>query len=138
MKINMPNNWNRKLHRLWKKLEPELASLDFAAKEFVCQACSAGGRLSTVQKAFRNARTRAGMPGLHFHDLRHTFASRWMMNGGDLYVLKEILGHKSITMTQRYAHLAPHAFDSDYDRFNALAPVEVGKIIPLSATQQTS
>jgi hypothetical protein len=41
MKINMPNNWNRKLHRLWKKLEPELASLDFAAQEFVCQACSA-------------------------------------------------------------------------------------------------
>ena len=68
---------------------------------------ASGGRLSTVQKAFRNARIRAGMPELHFHDLRHTFASQWMMNGGDLYVLKDILGHKSINMTQRYAHLSP-------------------------------
>ena len=68
---------------------------------------ASGGRLSTVQKAFRNARIRAGMPELHFHDLRHTFASQWMMNGGDLYVLKDILGHKSIAMTQRYAHLSP-------------------------------
>jgi len=68
---------------------------------------ASGGRLYTIQKAFRNARTRAGMPDLHFHDLRHTFASLFMMNGGDLYVLKGILGHKSITMTQRYAHLSP-------------------------------
>jgi integrase len=68
---------------------------------------ASGGRLTTVQKAFRNARVRAGMPGLHFHDLRHTFASHWMMTGGDLYVLKDILGHKSVLMTQRYAHLSP-------------------------------
>jgi integrase len=68
---------------------------------------ASGGRLSTVQKAFRNARIRAGLPDLHFHDLRHTFASHWMMSGGDLYVLKEILGHKSVSMTQRYAHLSP-------------------------------
>ena len=47
------------------------------------------------------------MPHLHFHDLRHTFASRWVMSEGDLCVLKEILGHKSIAMTQRYAHLSP-------------------------------
>jgi integrase len=68
---------------------------------------ASGGRLDTVQKAFRNARTRAAMPDLHFHDLRHTFASHWVMNGGDLYILKDILGHKSIAMTQRYAHLSP-------------------------------
>ena len=44
---------------------------------------------------------------LHFHDLRHTFASQWMMAGGELYSLKDILGHKTIAMTQRYAHLSP-------------------------------
>jgi integrase len=68
---------------------------------------ASGARRSTVQKAFRNARIRAGMPDLHFHDLRHTFASHWVMSGGDIYVLKDILGHKSIVMTQRYAHLSP-------------------------------
>ena len=43
---------------------------------------------------------------LRLHDLRHTFASQWMMNGGNLYVLKEILGHKTVQMTARYARLS--------------------------------
>lgn len=68
---------------------------------------SASGRRLEIREAFRNARRRAGLEWLHFHDLRHTFASHWMMNGGDLYVLKDILGHKTIAMTQRYAHLSP-------------------------------
>lgn len=41
-----------------------------------------------------------------FHDLRHTFASHFVMNGGDLLPLKEILGHHSIAMVERYAYLA--------------------------------
>ena len=52
-----------------------------------------------------------------FHCLRHTFASHYMMRGGDLYKLQKLLGHKSIEMTQRYAHLAPHAFAGEHDRF---------------------
>jgi integrase len=51
-----------------------------------------------------------------FHDLRHTFASHWVMNGGDIFKLQKILGHKSIEMTMRYAHLAPSAFSGDYGR----------------------
>ena len=42
-----------------------------------------------------------------FHDLRHTFASHFMMNGGNIYDLQKMLGHSSLEMTQRYAHLAP-------------------------------
>jgi hypothetical protein len=43
-----------------------------------------------------------------FHDLRHTFASWYMMNGGGLYELAKILGHSNIKMTERYAKLARH------------------------------
>jgi site-specific recombinase XerD len=41
------------------------------------------------------------------HVLRHTFASHFMMNGGNILVLQKILGHANLTMTMRYAHLAP-------------------------------
>lgn len=68
---------------------------------------AAGGRIGWLQHGFRAALLRAGITDLHFHDLRHTFASQWMMAGGELYALKDILGHKTIAMTQRYAHLSP-------------------------------
>ena len=45
------------------------------------------------------------------HDLRHSFASNWMRAGEDLFTLSKVLGHSSITTTERYAHLAPEAFD---------------------------
>ena len=48
----------------------------------------------------------AGIEDFRFHDLRHTFASCYMMNGGDLYELAKILGHSNIKMTERYAKLA--------------------------------
>ena len=48
---------------------------------------------------------RAKIHDFWFHDLRHTFASWYMMNGGDLYELAKLLGHANIKMTERYAKL---------------------------------
>lgn len=42
---------------------------------------------------------------IHFHDLRHTFASHFMMNGGNIYTFQKLLGHKDIQTTMIYAHL---------------------------------
>ncbi|MCK6575710.1 site-specific integrase, partial [Myxococcota bacterium] len=58
-----------------------------------------------------------------FHCLRHTFASHWMMNGGDIFKLQRIGGWKSFEMVQRYAHLAPDAFAADYGRMGGQVPV---------------
>ncbi len=55
-------------------------------------------------------------PYVTFHDLRHTFASHWVTNGGDMFRLQRILGHRTVEMTMRYAHLAPDAFSADYQR----------------------
>ncbi len=60
-----------------------------------------------VTKTFARAVTRAGLVNFTFHDLRHTFASRLVMAGVDLATVKELMGHKHITMTLRYTHLAP-------------------------------
>lgn len=62
---------------------------------------------------------------LVFHDLRHVFASQWVICGGDIFKLQNILGHQSVQMTMRYAHLSPHVFRDDYGRFNTNQPLEV-------------
>jgi len=66
------------------------------------------------------------VPRLHAHLLRHTFAVRYLLNGGDLMTLKLILGHEEISTTQKYLHLANqhivarhHTF-SPLDRINAV------------------
>lgn len=57
-----------------------------------------------LTKAFNNATKRAEIQDFHFHDLRHTFATRLAQSGYDLYKISELLGHYDISMTQRYAH----------------------------------
>lgn len=72
--------------------------------------------------AFRSALERAKIElpdGQLTHVLRHTFASHFMMNGGNILVLQRILGHTDIKMTMRYAHFAPDHFE-DAIRLNPL------------------
>jgi site-specific recombinase XerD len=69
---------------------------------------SAGGQLTDIKTAWGKLIKDARISDFRFHDLRHDFASRLVMNGVDLYRVKELLGHGSIEITQRYAHLAPH------------------------------
>lgn len=87
------------------------------------------GRLFTdCYKAFTKAINEAGIQlpeGQHTHVLRHTFASHFMMNGGNILVLQKILGHSTITMTMRYAHFAPDHLE-DAVRFNPIARLKNG------------
>src|SRR6266487_4484115 len=79
-----------------------------------------GGHIVDVRTGFLNSCKRAELTDLHFHDLRHTFASQFVMAGGDLYILKEILGHKSPAMAARYAHVSPTYLIKSIDRMNTL------------------
>jgi Site-specific recombinase XerD len=81
------------------------------SKELYDEIPKRRGRLFTpCRKTFERVIAKAGIDlpdGQCTHVLRHTFASHFMMNGGNILVLKEILGHSDIKMTMIYAHFAP-------------------------------
>lgn len=72
---------------------------------------SLNGRLFRYSaSAFRDALGRTGIElpaGQLTHVLRHTYASHFMMDGGNILILQRVLGHSSLAMTMKYAHLAP-------------------------------
>lgn len=97
---------------------PISSDLQVRIKAFLDQHGHFPGCLHT----FRNALDASGIElprGQASHVLRHTFASHFMMAGGGVLTLKEILGHASLAMTMRYAHLSPEHLQEAL-RFNPL------------------
>lgn len=61
--------------------------------------------LSTnLQREFWKVLKKAGIENFRFHDLRHTFATRLVQAGVDLYTVSKLLGHRDVKTSQRYAH----------------------------------
>jgi len=63
----------------------------------------------------------AKVQDFHWHDLRHSFASRLVQRGVDIYTVKEQMGHAVISVTMRYAHLAPSHLHAAVERIGSVA-----------------
>jgi integrase len=74
----------------------------------VFKSVKTGEPLENGRHWFDGAVVEAKLKNFHWHDLRHTFARRLRMKGAPLEDIADLLGHKSLTMTRRYAHLGPN------------------------------
>lgn len=77
----------------------------------------------TLRAHFQKALIASRISDFRFHDLRHTFASHFIMRTGDLPALQKLLGHSSPEMTQRYAHLAKEHLAAEINVFDAAMPI---------------
>jgi len=81
-----------------------------------------------MTRSFKGALKKSKIQDFHLHDLRHTFASHLVMAGVEITTISRLLGHKSLTMTLRYAHLAPsHLVKADNILDNALNEKTISK-----------
>lgn len=107
--VNDPKNATPRKVPLNETAQAVLAALRLQSKgQWVF--CEADGRryaTRTLQRHFPAALAAAGITEFRFHDLRHTCASWMAMAGVPILTIKEVLGHKDIRMTLRYAHLTP-------------------------------
>ncbi|MCE9553247.1 MAG: site-specific integrase [Planctomycetes bacterium] len=112
------------LTKLWE-IRPEGQSRVFLVRLPGCSARKTKPQAKPFHHPYGGwyaALERSGLTDVVIHDLRHTFASRLVQKGVPLLAVSKLLGHSSLTMTMRYAHLAPDNLDDAIDRLDDPPP----------------
>ena len=82
-----------------------------------------------VQQLLRRLGKQAGLNGIRCspHTFRHTFATQFLTNGGDVFALKNIMGHASLHTTLKYTHLQPQDLQNQHARFSPVTNLSLGR-----------
>lgn len=79
---------------------------------------------NSLKMFYLRLRKKTGIARLHPHILRHTFATQYLINGGDIFSLQQILGHTSLEMVRRYSHLASSYIIANHKRLSPLDNIQ--------------
>jgi integrase len=103
-----------------------------------------GGKIGQISKTVARAIADLGLnDGISdprnkatFHSLRHTFASRLVANGTDLFTVKELMGHSTLSMTERYSHVANESLQSAVKRMEKATNEKAQQVVELKANDK--
>jgi len=88
--------------------------------------------VNTIKLMFSRLAKSSGVDRLHAHLCRHTFAINYLLNGGDIFTLKEILGHTTLDMVNHYLHFTSSQITAQHHKYSPMdklqSEVEVGAI----------
>jgi site-specific recombinase XerD len=90
---------------------------------------SQGGRpmtLNTVKIVFSRLAKLSGVDRLHAHLCRHTFAVNYLLNGGDIFSLREILGHTTLAMVNHYLHFTSSQITTQHRKYSPMDRIQLG------------
>jgi len=117
---------------------PMSATLASVLKEFLvyrkgesgdflfCNTYGEKGDTRTYQEMLSRYNKNRGIAKTSAHLYRHTFAKKWILNGGDIFRLQKILGHSDLSMVREYVNMFGNEISLDFNRFNPLDNMDAG------------
>jgi len=83
---------------------------------------------NAIKQLLERVGRRSGVPRLHPHLCRHTFATNYLINGGDVFSLQQILGHTTLEMVRRYVTLASAQVRVQHRKFSPMDRMHLGRV----------
>ena len=101
------------------------------AEDFVfCNTRGGKGDLRTYEDMLAAYNRKRGVAKTSAHLYRHTFAKKWILNGGDIFRLQKILGHSDLTVVKEYVQMFGNDLATDFEKFNPLDRMELRNAKP--------
>lgn len=95
-----------------------------------CNTRGGKGDLRTYEDMLANYNRKRGVAKTSAHLYRHTFAKKWILNGGDIFRLQKILGHSDLSVVKEYVQMFGNDLTVDFDKFNPLDRMELSYTKP--------